>query len=97
VQNSCNLTHVVLINFCMRMVDFDFYFVKDTFSTNEKPTVRGVSTPNDSGSAINFYAQVWGFIESSEETRITREDGVFGVFDVDVFHALNIHGFDGSG
>ena len=67
------------------MVDFDFNFVEDTFSANEEPTVRRVCTPNDSGSAINFNAQIWGFIESSKKPRISSEDGVFGVFDVEVF------------
>ena len=79
------------------MIDFDFYFVEDTFSANEKPTVRGVSSPNDGRRTINLNAQIWGFVESSEETRITREDGVFGMFDVSVFVHAPIINTDGSG
>ena len=79
------------------MVDFDFYFVEDTFGPNEKPTVRRVSTPNDSGSAINFYAQLWGLIEGSKKPWVTSQDGVLRVFDVEVFVHDPIINTDGSG
>ena len=81
----------------MRMIDFDFYFVKDTFSANEESTVRGVSSPNDGRRTINLNAQVWGLVESSKKPRITSEDGVFGVFDVEVFVHDPIISTDGSG
>ena len=79
------------------MIDFDFYFVKDTFGPNEEPTVRGVSSPNDSGCTVNLNAQVWGLIESIKKPRVTSEDGVFGVFDVEVFVHDPIISTDGSG
>ena len=79
------------------MVDFDFYFVEDTFGANEEPTVRRVSSPYDCRSAVNLNAQVWGLIESSKKPRISSEDGVFGVFDVEVFVHDPIISTDGSG
>jgi len=55
VQNCCNLTDVVLINFFMRMIDFDFNFVKDRFGANEELSISRISAPNYSGGTINLY------------------------------------------
>ena len=81
----------------MRVIDFDFYFVEDTFGPNEKPTVSGVSSPYDGGCTVDLNAQLWGLIESMEKPKVTREDGVFGVFDVEVFVHDPIISTDGSG
>jgi len=70
----------------MRMIDFDFYFVEDTFGANEELTVGGVCTPNDGRCTIDLNTQVRGLIDSFEKTQIPGEDGVFGVFDVFVLH-----------
>lgn len=88
VQNVCNFAHVVLIDFFMRMIDFDFNFVEHTFGANEELTVRRVSTPNDRGGTVDLNAQVWGLMDCFEKTQITGEDGILGVFDVEVlfFH-----------
>ena len=88
---------MVLVNFFMRMIDFDFYFVEDTFGPNEELTVRRVSTPYDGGCTVNLNAQIWGLIESIKKPRATSEDGVFGVFDVEVFVHDPIINTDGSG
>ena len=92
VQNSCNLAHVVLINFGMRMVDFDFYFVEDTFGANEEPTVRGVSTPYDSGCTVNLNAQILGLIESLfRNPSVTSSQGLVssGCYDVEAHHFVH--------
>ena len=67
------------------MIDFDFYFVEDTFGPNEKLTVRRVSTPYDGGCTVNLNAQIWGLIEGIKKPRVTSQDGVLRVFDVEVF------------
>ena len=79
------------------MVDFNFYFVEDTFSANEEPTVRGVSSPYDGRCTVNLNAQVRGLMDCFEEPQISCEDGVFGVFDVEVFVHDPIISTDGSG
>ena len=97
VQNVCNFAHVVLIDFFMRMIDFDFNFVKDTFGPNEELTVRRVCTPNDRGGTVDLNAQVWGLMDCFEKTQIPCQDGVLRVFDVEVFVHDPIINTDGSG
>ena len=84
VENSCNFAHMVLIDFFMRFVDFDLYFVEDRFGANEEVSGGRISPPNDSGSAINFGGKINLRLDRLQERSITCEDGIFGVFDVKV-------------
>ena len=58
MKNNCNLTRVVLINFLMRMIDFDFNFVKDTFSADEELTRRRIGAKDYSRSTINLNTEM---------------------------------------
>ena len=97
VENFCNLTVVVLINFFMRFVDFDLYFVKDTFGAHEEVSSCRIATPDYSGGTINLNAEMTRIYEPIQHGQIARQDRIFGVFEVGVFHSFRIPGFGGSG
>ena len=47
MQNFSNCPSVILLNFFMRMIDFDFNFVKDTFGSYESFTVFWIDASNN--------------------------------------------------
>ena len=75
---------MVLIDFFMRFVDFDLYFVEDRFGANEEVSGGRISPPNDSRSTIDFGGKINLRFERLQERSITCEDGIFGVLDVKV-------------
>ena len=56
VQNFCNFACVVLIDFRMGFVDFDFNFVEHTFGAHEEVTRGRIASPNYSGSTVHLHA-----------------------------------------
>ena len=77
---------MVSINILVGFVDLDLYFVKDTFGPNEEITRRRVDTPDDGRCAVDLSAQVVLQTQGVQKRKVARQDGVFGVFDVGVFH-----------
>jgi hypothetical protein len=56
MKNTRNFTLMVRINFFMRMIDLDFYFVEDRFGANEPLSIGRISAPDNSRSTINLGA-----------------------------------------
>ena len=77
------------------MCDLNFYFIEYTFGADAKLTIRRIFTPTYGRSTINFYTQGAGIHEPIQNGKISRQDGVFGVFEVDVFHTAIVRGQDG--
>ena len=74
----------------MRFVDLDFYFVEDTFGPHEEVSRGRIATPDNSGSTVDLHRQGATIHEPVQHGKIAREDGVFGVFDVSVFHTVSM-------
>jgi hypothetical protein len=68
----------------MRFVDLNLHFVEDRFGANEEISSGRISAPNDSRSTINLGRKIKLRLERLQERSVTREDGIFGVFDVKV-------------
>ena len=88
---------MVRINLRVRMIDFDLYFVEDTFGAHEEVSSCRIATPDYSGGTINLNAEMTRIHEPIQHGQIARQDGIFGVFEVGVFHSFRIPGFGGSG
>lgn len=74
----------------MRFVDLDFYFVEDTFGANEEVSSGRITSPYNSRSAIHFNAEMTIGDEPIQGSQVTRQDRVFGVFDVLVLHVRSM-------
>ena len=92
VQDFCNVADVVRINFRMRFVDLDFYFVEDTFGANEEVSSGRITSPYNSRSTVNLNAEMTIREEPVQSSQVARQDRVFGVFDVLVLHVRSIAG-----
>ena len=84
VEDSCNDAGVVSINVLVRFVDLNLHFIEDRFGAHEPISSRRIRTPNDCRSTINFGGKIKLRLERLQERSVTREDGIFGVFDVKV-------------
>ena len=84
VEDFCNVPRVVSINILVRFVDLNLHFIEDRFGANEEISRGRINSPNDSGSAIDFGGKINLRLERLQERSVTREDGIFGVFDVKV-------------
>ncbi len=72
------------------MIDLDFNFVEHRFGANEELTIGGIDTPNDGRCAVNLNTHGARIHEPIQNRKITRQDGIFGVFEVCVFHAVSM-------
>ena len=92
VQNFCNFASIELIDLFMIVSDADLYFVKDCFGANEKLTVCGICAPNNSGSTVNLNTESATINEPIQNVKVAREDDIFRMLKVCVFHALSMAG-----
>ena len=92
VQDFCNRADVVRINFRMRFVDLDLYFVEDGFRSDEEVSSCRITSPYNSRSAIHLNAEMTIGEEPVQSSQVARQDRVFGVFDVLVLHVRSIAG-----
>ena len=95
VQNFCNFPIIELIDLFMIVCDANLYFVEDCFSANEELTSCRVCAPYNCGRTINLSAESTSSSEPIQNIKIAREDLIFGVFEVGVFHALSMAGIGG--
>ena len=85
IRNPVTLTKVKDF-FKNTTVDFDFYFVKDTFCTNKEVTSCGVDTKNYCRSTINLHRQIARFDKPIEHRQIASENRIFRMLQVSVLH-----------
>jgi len=76
----------------MGFVDLNLYFVEDTFGAHEEITRGRIATPDNSGSTVHLNAESTCCLKPIQGIQVTREDGVFGVFDVFVLHDASMAG-----
>jgi len=81
MQNNRNLTLIERINFFMRVSNANLFLVKDCFSSYKELTVCGVDSPYNCGSTINLNAESPSVNEPIKNSKVTREDNIFGVFE----------------
>ena len=74
----------------LSITDFDFLFVEYTFGSNEKVTILRIRAPNNSRSAVDLDTQGARIHEPIQNRKVTRQDGIFGVFEVCVFHTVSM-------
>jgi transposase-like protein len=72
----------------MRMIDFDFNFVEDTFGSYEKLTIRRIRAPDNSRTAIDFHAEGSRIHEPIKTLKISRKNFVFRMLKVKIFGHL---------
>ena len=88
MQNLCYIPLMVCINVLVRFVDFDFNFVEDTFGAHEEVSGGRIRAPDNSRSTINLDTQSARIHEPIQNGKVSRQDGIFGVFEVGVFHTV---------
>jgi len=81
---------MIPINVIMRFIDFDLYFIEDRFCADKEIASRRIGAPNNSRSAINFYGKITIREQPIKRSKITRQDRIFGVLKVCVFHTVSM-------
>ena len=90
VKNRRNFTLVERINLFMIVCNTNLFLVKDCLRTYKELTAGRVDAPYNCGSTVNLNAESPSTIEPIKNSKIAREDLIFRVFEVNVFHALSI-------
>ena len=81
---------MIPVNVTMCFVNLDKFLIKDRFCTNKEFTRRRIFAPYNRGSAIDLRRYFTISQEPIKDRKITRQDRIFGVFEMCVFHALNM-------
>ncbi len=79
----------------LSVANLDLFLVEYTFGSHEELTVLRIRAPNNSGSTINLDTQSARIHEPIQNGKISRQDGVFGVLKVGVFHTAIVRGQGG--
>jgi hypothetical protein len=90
VQNLCNFALIEEVNLLMIVGDTDFLFVENCLGSYKELTVSRILTPYNCRGTINLDGQIARFNEPIQNGKVTRQDGIFGVFEVCVFHNVII-------
>ena len=90
VKNLGNFTLIECINLLMIVGNTNLFLVKDCLGSYKELTVGRINPPHDCRGTINFDAQLTASSEPIQARKITRQDGIFGVFEVCVFHTVSI-------
>jgi hypothetical protein len=76
----------------MIVSDTNLFLVKDCFGSYKELTAGRVNAPHYSGTSINLDAQMSRRHEPIKNRKVTRENRIFGVLKVGVFHTVSIAG-----
>jgi len=90
VQNSCNIAFIERVNFLMRMSDLEFNFVEDRFGAHEELIAGRIDAPHNSRSAVDLDGHRSSSHEPIQHGQVAVQDGIFGVFQVGVFHTVSM-------
>ena len=96
VKNCCNFALIELIDLSMIVSNTNLFLVKNCLGSYKELTVGGINSPHDCGCPVNLNAQLTTSSEPIQDRKITRQDGIFGVFEVCVFHDLSMARKKGS-
>jgi len=92
VKNTRNFTLIERINLLMIVSDTNLFLVKDCFGSYKELTAGRVNTPDNCRGTVNLNAQVARIDEPIQNRQVTREDRIFGVLKVGVFHETIVRG-----
>jgi hypothetical protein len=81
---------MIPINVIMRFIDFDLYFIEDRFCTDKEIASCRICAPYDCRRTVNLHGKFTLSEEPIKDRKITRQDRIFGVLEMSVFHALNM-------
>ena len=90
VQNLSNVALIIHINLFMIVCDTNLFLVEDCLSSYKELTTGRVNPPHDCRRSVDLHAQMSTGSEPIKNRKITRQDGIFGVFQVCVFHELSM-------
>ena len=90
VKNCCNFALVELIDLSMIVSDTNLFLVEHCLGSYKELTVGRVNTPHDCRGTVHLDGQFARIHEPIQDIKVTREDGIFGVFEVCVFHDLSM-------
>jgi len=90
VQNLCNFASIELIDLFMVVGNANLLFVEYCFGANKERISSRINPPHNSRGTVNLHAQMSTSSEPVQHGEVTRQDGVFGVFEVGVLHVGSI-------
>ncbi len=96
MQNTRNFTLIECINLFMIVCNTNLFLVKDCLGSYKEFTTGRVDAPYNGGSTVDLNGQGTRIHEPIQNGQVAREDGIFGVFEVGVLHALKIPGIQGQ-
>jgi len=73
----------------------NFFLVENCLGSYKELTAGRVNPPHNSRGTVNLHAQMSTSSEPIKNRKISRQDGVFGVFEVGVLHALSMAAIGG--
>ena len=92
MQDLSNVAFIVLINLLMTVGNTNLLLIKYCLGSYKELTVCRVGSPDDRRRSVDLDRQGARGHEPVQHGQVARQDGVFGVFQVGVLHALSIGG-----
>ena len=81
---------MIPVNVTMCFVNLDKFLIKDRFCANKEFTRRRIFAPYNRGTAIDLRRNLTISQEPIKDRKITRQDGIFGVLEMCVFHTISM-------